>query len=119
MKCFNHRELDAIAVCKHCSRGICPQCVAEVGVSMACKGRCEAEVATLNDLVQRGKSAYAKASESYVKTAIFTGLFGSAFVVFGLQPDNRASAICLTMGVLLLVSSGLYLHSAKRYRSRD
>lgn len=44
MKCFNHRELDAIAVCKHCGKAVCSNCVADVKGVMACKSRCEAEV---------------------------------------------------------------------------
>lgn len=44
MKCFNHRELDAIAVCKHCGRALCSGCVADSSGMSACKGRCEAEV---------------------------------------------------------------------------
>lgn len=53
MKCFNYSEIDAVAICKSCGRGLCPQCVMEVGPSCSGKDRCEANVASMNELIQR------------------------------------------------------------------
>lgn len=58
MKCFNHRELDAIAVCRHCGRALCPACVAESAGMSACKGRCEAEVAAIHSETQLSLHSY-------------------------------------------------------------
>lgn len=41
MKCFNHRELHAIAVCKHCGKALCSSCTANVEGVLACKDICE------------------------------------------------------------------------------
>ncbi|MGA2248287.1 MAG: B-box zinc finger protein [Verrucomicrobiota bacterium] len=32
MKCFNHPSVDAVALCKSCSRALCRECVGEVDV---------------------------------------------------------------------------------------
>lgn len=45
MKCFNHRELDAIAVCKHCGKALCSACMADVKGVASCKGMCESAAA--------------------------------------------------------------------------
>src|SRR5262249_54137422 len=45
MKCFNHREADALAVCKHCCRALCHECVAEIQGAVSCRGDCEKHVA--------------------------------------------------------------------------
>ena len=119
MNCYYHPATAAIAFCKNCCRGLCKECAVDLQNGTACKGRCEAEVAAVIDMVQRGKSAYAKASDSYTKVAIFTGMFALAFIGFGLQSDNGIKPFLLILGFILLVSSGLYFHSAKRYRSRD
>lgn len=62
MKCFNHASVDAVSVCKSCGRGLCRDSIAEVGLSCSCKGDCEQVVATMNDLVARGRTAYQKMS---------------------------------------------------------
>ena len=119
MKCFNHRELDALAVCKHCGRALCANCSAEVGLAVACKGRCEAEVASILDLHQRGKTAYDKAAASHSKNGVFIGLMGLGFTLFGLVGWGNGGGFMLPMGLLFLVSSAFSFHSAKKYRSRD
>ena len=44
MKCSNHHEADAVAVCNLCCRGLCKDCVTFVRDSAACLNRCEAIV---------------------------------------------------------------------------
>ena len=41
MKCIQHAEHDAVAVCTACGRALCPQCVVFPGDAAACNGRCE------------------------------------------------------------------------------
>jgi hypothetical protein len=58
MKCFTHEKTDALAVCRSCGRGLCRDCIAEIGLSCSCKGGCEEVVATMNYLVERGRTRY-------------------------------------------------------------
>ncbi len=118
MNCFNHPQA-AIGICKHCGRGLCRDCAAEVELSLACKGRCEPHVSALNELTQRAKTAYDKVAGSYTKTAIFMGLAGLLFTVLGVMSLEKGGFIPLSLGLLFLLASGFYFHSAKRYRSRD
>lgn len=118
MDCFTH-PLAAIGICKHCGRGLCHDCVAAVELSLACKGRCETHVAALNELTQRAKTAHEKAAGAYTKTAIFMALAGLLFTGFGAIERSRDGFIPLSLGILFLLCSGFYFHSAKRYWSRD
>jgi len=63
-----------------CGRAICRDCTAEVGLSCSCKGRCESVVATMNDLVERGRTAYQKTRTLQLRNAIFVILLGIVFV---------------------------------------
>jgi hypothetical protein len=83
VKCFYHPTVDAVALCKSCSRALCSGCIAEVGLSCSCRNRCETDVATLNDLVARGRTAYQKTSATYFWSGLFTFLLGSVFLVLG------------------------------------
>ena len=85
MKCFYHPSSDAVAICKSCNRGLCPGCVVEVGLGSSCRNRCEVDVAILNELVQRGRTAYKKTSASYLRSGIFMMLIGSTFLVIGVR----------------------------------
>ncbi len=44
MRCYQHREAEAVGICRFCARGLCPECAVLVGRALACKGVCEREV---------------------------------------------------------------------------
>src|SRR5882672_10409620 len=83
MRCFYHGDVDAVAICKSCGHGLCHDCCAEVGTSSACRNRCEGEVESLNDMSQRNKSAFQKASGVYTRSGIFTTTMGAVFAGIG------------------------------------
>ena len=78
MKCFNHRELDAIAVCKHCGRAICSGCVVESSGMSACKGRCEAAVEAGHIETQSRRHSLAAQAPMYRILAYFCYAVGFA-----------------------------------------
>lgn len=105
MKCFYHRGVDAVASCKACYRALCPDCIAEVGLSCSCRNRCEADVATLNELVERARTAYHKTSAAYFWSGLFTFLLGIPFLIFGLfavssGPRGQWGYLLLVIGIL-------------------
>jgi hypothetical protein len=123
MKCYSHSEADAVAVCRSCGRALCRGCVTEVGLSCSCKGRCEAVVATLNDLVERGKTAYTKTSNFQRGYGIFVILLGAVFVSlaiyrFYLGDASEWSYFFLVAGVLFVGMGFSCLVSAKRFRQK-
>lgn len=119
MKCFNHREIDAIAVCKHCGRALCPNCAAEVELAAACKGRCEVEVAAILDAHERAKTAYQKVAATTVRSAVFIGMLGFVFAILGIFGWGKGGGFSLIMGTIFLLWSAFSFNSAKRYRNRD
>lgn len=54
MQCFAHDDAAAVGVCRNCGRGLCRGCAAETPGGLACRGRCEAEVAETAQMVRRG-----------------------------------------------------------------
>ena len=125
MKCFNHPTVDAVGVCKSCGRALCHDCIAEVGLSCSCKGRCESMVTTLNDMVQRGSTAYLKTSASYRRIGILVVLLGCVFFLSGIgglfsqDPSTRTWAYFTLVGGALFGGMGVsYLISAKKFRQK-
>jgi hypothetical protein len=49
MKCFSHRDVDAIGSCKYCCKGLCSRCFAENASGLlSCRGVCEEKVISLD-----------------------------------------------------------------------
>ncbi len=48
MICYYHPTEAAVGICKHCQRGLCSACAADVDDSLACKERHEERVRVTN-----------------------------------------------------------------------
>jgi hypothetical protein len=121
MKCFYHPDTDAVALCKSCSRGLCPACSVEVAPGLACRGRCEADVAALNLVIERSKSAYQKTGSAYRRNAIATFICGVIFLGFGLLPvlvsGNYGTVFMVPLGGVFLLWSFFSYRSGKQISS--
>ncbi len=104
MRCFYHRDVEAVAICKSCAHGVCPDCCAEVGTSAACRNRCEDDVAALNEIIQRNKTSFQKAGGAYFRSGLLLMVMGVGFLLFGLSLRNAGSP-----GVFLMVMGGLFV----------
>jgi hypothetical protein len=119
MRCFYHPAVDAVALCKSCNRALCHGCIVEVGLACSCRNRCEADVATLNELVERGSTAYQKTSATYFRSGLFTLLLSITFFVLGLLGVARGRGgewgyFLLVLGLLLGGMGVSHFISAKK-----
>ncbi len=85
MKCFYHPEVDAVGLCKGCHRGLCIDCLADVPPGVACRGKCEAEVAAVNRIVEQSKTAYGKHATAHYRNGVCMLLFGGILLLIGLN----------------------------------
>ncbi len=122
MKCFNHEKIDAVGVCRSCGRGLCRDCIAEVGLSCSCKGECEEVVATMNDLVERGRTAYQKTSAAQSRFGIVFGLMGVVPLALAgacfADAQSELGYVFVAVSVPLLVLGALMIYSARRLREK-
>ena len=44
VKCYSHRESDAVGVCRHCARGLCGACARDYGEGLVCSEACAARL---------------------------------------------------------------------------
>ncbi len=116
MKCYNHPEIDAVALCKSCARGLCHECISEVGTSISCKNRCEADVAAVSELLQRGRTAYQKTSNTYLRSGIFILLLGAVFLLIGIvsSVNSQPNYFLIITGALFVCWGISCLFSARR-----
>ena len=118
MKCFYHQANDAIAICKSCNRALCQSCAIDVHPGTACIDRCEKDVADLNLIVERSKSAYQKTGSAYRRNGLAMLIVGLIFLGFGIFPiiingEYRMIFMAL-LGVVFLLWSFFSYRSARQ-----
>lgn len=123
MKCFYHPDRDAVAMCKSCNRGLCPTCSADVPPGVACQGKCEADVAALNLIIQRNKTAYQKSGLAHRRNAIAMLIAGLIFAAFGILPvlvsRSYGALVFVLLGCLFLLWSFFSYRSGKQISDVD
>ncbi len=121
MNCFYHFENSAVGVCKNCNRGLCLNCVAEVDNGIACSNRCEAAVATINDVMEKSSTISHKTASAYIGIAWAMILLGSPLFLMGVSSvivgKASAGAVNLIMSLSLYLGAFVLLRAAKRLRS--
>jgi hypothetical protein len=95
MNCFNHTGVPALGICKHCGKGICTDCLADLGFGIACKGKCEDRVMKTNKMVENSLANYEgnqkavlRARGTILRSGLFNIVIGLVFVSFGLYTTN-------------------------------
>ena len=117
MNCYYHPDQPAIGLCKHCQRGLCVNCAADVDGSLACKNRHEEQVRALDTLTTRNLLQAARVGSVYRRNAVFYSLVGILFAGFGLLQVRWLGwqgIFLLAIGIFLLYAAvANYLESRK------
>ncbi len=119
MNCFYHPTTSAVGLCKHCQRGLCPECVTVVDDVLACKNRHEEEVHKLEQLTARNLFQSKRVASGYMRNAIFYGLVGMVFAGFGLWQLKwlgLQAAIFIALGVFLLYAAAANFFEGRKHK---
>ncbi|HJR67339.1 MAG TPA: hypothetical protein VJ802_13000 [Gemmatimonadaceae bacterium] len=119
MRCYYHRDVDAVATCRNCCRGLCEGCTAEVNKMSACRGRCEADVAAVQTLLARSDRAFTTAARQMRIAAFICLLFAALFVFLAQRmPYPVITWLLLPAAFVLLLGAALLVITSKRYDHR-
>ena len=131
MKCFNHRELDAIAVCMRCGRALCSGCLSEVEGITACRARCEAAIEASQKLMQSSQQLMQVSRQRielqapvYVGLAYFLyanglGSWGYAAFMASTGNFNPPEGLLVGWGLIALVGGVVSHRYAKKLQSKE
>ena len=114
MKCFYHPQTEAVARCKNCCKGLCPECSADVGNGMACKDRCEDEVMAINEALDKSKNVYQKQARFHSTWAVLILLLGILFLFLGFVIPALAF-IGIPMGIIFVIGAALTHRSGRKF----
>ena len=123
MKCYYHASVEAVAICKSCSRALCHECSSDVHPGTACLNRCESEVRAVNLMLERGKTVYEKTGGAYKRNAYWSLGMGIVFIIIGVIPimmnKGYASGFLAIIGVFFVVSVLSNFKSGREISSVD
>ncbi|WP_345552560.1 hypothetical protein [Microbulbifer aestuariivivens] len=123
MKCYYHRDIEAIGICKSCQKGLCEKCAVDISPGLACINSCEEEVSSLNEVLERSKSAYQKTGSAYRRNGLSMLLAGLVFLLIGVLPiiisGEYGSSFIALLGLIFLLWSFFSYRSAKQIESSD
>ena len=110
MKCYQHNEIEAVAICAYCGRALCRECVpasapARATCSTQCAESITRESAAIQLLLQRsGQSARASAFYCYLSAALSGG---AAVAAWFMLPSPFL--MCFAAGcAVVLIAAGIW-----------
>jgi hypothetical protein len=118
MNCYYHPNQPAVGICKHCQRGLCIACAADVDGSLACKDRHEGQVAQSNVLANRNFLQAQRVGSNYRRNAVFYFLSGALFAGFGLYQLHfmgLQALFLLFIGLFLLYAAVANFLESRKY----
>jgi hypothetical protein len=98
MNCFNHPDKAAVGTCKACHKGICPDCAADLGFGLACRGVHEQRVTEVEELISRNARIQTTAGSVRYLNPLFLLFMGAVFAGYGLM-NGRGSKFLVLLGV--------------------
>lgn len=118
MQCFRHPERAAVGICKHCQRGLCPDCVALVDDILACRDVHEEDVAALTRKLTTEMLQADRVRSVYIRNCIFYGLVGTVFAALGtiqLRFHGLQAVFLIAVGALQLYAATANLLEARGF----
>lgn len=120
MRCFVHRDVEAVGTCRACNKGVCPDCVVDLGHSISCRGSCETKAQSLHS--QSAQSVVllrAQRRNRFFAPALFI-LMGLGLMIFlgtGGSPLNFGTVMgggFLVFGIVLAAIQQRYARELDR-----
>jgi hypothetical protein len=110
MKCFNHHDVDALGQCKCCGKGLCVNCLTDLGDGLACKGKHEEIVKQITQLV----STNTKLTKNY-SGVIFNLVCGLLFFIYGIIDKMSFIMLLGLVFIILGVVGGYTVYKSKSH----
>ncbi len=119
MVCFYHPERPAVGLCKYCQRGLCSECAASTGDSLACRGLHEERVREMEALLEKNILQSKRVGSDYLRNTIFYGVVGLLFAGFGLSQLRwlgLQALIYFLIGLALLWAAAANYWESRKYK---
>ena len=103
MKCYNHPERDAVAICKSCGKAICHECAKESENGVACQQSCINSLSKKNELYAKQAAHLKNLKRMDILGSFFSVGMGILFIYFSTQGFGLVYDFIFLLGVGFIV----------------
>lgn len=107
MNCFNHEDTASVGICKVCGKGLCPECITDLGHSIACKDKHETEAEDVKFIADKVLKIYKAAPKNTLIGPIFLLFMGAVFTGFGFFSRAGFLNLAFIIGIGFIVFSAV------------
>jgi hypothetical protein len=106
MKCFRHRDQDVVAICTHCTKGLCAECVVDADGGTACGEECARDIAFARTVIRRSDPNISLQREGPRFVAVLLLVMGVGYIIWGALEE--AALLLFAGSVFVLAAAGAY-----------
>ena len=128
MRCFYHQDREAVGECKSCNKGLCSECAVDLDKGLACRGRCEADVEAVIQLIdqnvrhmegverimQKRGSILKQNNATRYATGFLLSVAGAIFTIFA-AADLQNFGFSFLLGIACLGFGVYWIILARRF----
>jgi len=104
MKCYNHPEREAVAVCRACGKAVCQECGLETGNGIACRQSCAGILAEKKEHYFRQAAHLKNLKRLNFLGSLFSIGMGLLFIYFSFMGCG------VVYDLILLIGSGFTVY---------
>jgi len=98
MKCYNHPEREAVAVCRACGKAVCQECGLETGNGIACRQSCAGILAEKTEHYSRQVAHLKNLKRLNFLGSLFSIGMGLLFIYFSFMGYGVVYDLILLLG---------------------
>jgi hypothetical protein len=116
VRCFNHADREAVGSCKACAKGLCPECVVDLGHGLSCRGDHEATVESYRVMLERNTKVMDAAPVNSVIGPAFFVAIGALMGIYGLISGQGARGVSLPVGCAFVIFGAIaFIRNRRAY----
>lgn len=118
MKCYQHRSIDAVGVCKSCGKAVCPDCAVELGFAITCPGACEETARAYHKLNNNSIAVYQEQKKNRYFAPSFFTVLGIVYLVYGYIENCAFSSFTVILGLCFFIFGMVLFFIQRRMMNR-
>ena len=103
MNCYNHPNTVSVGTCKACGKGLCPECLTDLGHGLACKNKHESDVENYKLIMDKSIRIYKAAPKNSIIAPLFYLFMGFVFAGFGYFSRGGITDLPFILGVGFII----------------
>ena len=120
MNCFNHQSTSSVGVCRICGKGLCHECLTDLGHGIACKDSHEELAESYHHIIEKNAKVYKDANKNIMIGPLFMGFMGIVFLWSGIISRQGLPNLAFIMGIgFIIFGIVIYIRNRAIFKKND